>query len=1265
MWIRDVLAYLVVALMGAVSVGGQVIAAPAQPRLVPTIGHTNKIGSLSYSSNGRFLISGASDGILILWDVETGAELKRYLAMEGVMHVQFCDRDQKLFAGYEDGKARIWDVLSGKEVRSFQGSVAALAHDYLYGDPFAISADGALVATADKQGTVHLWDGLSGHERDSWPAKLGDIGYLRISPSSGYVLAGGANGAALFDARTHQSQWVFKDDTGAVAFASKANLALTSGNDGVHIRQMSDGRSIKTIPFASAFSLTLSPDDTKLLAGGFTNGGSMWDIASAKPLWDLANIYGSNLLSSLGVAFAPDGQSLAAAPIDRRMGSWDSEIDLVSTGDHHPIRALQGRTARLLSVGFKGHTPYVLAADVNGRAFLWPGGSRSIALTDHISPVITGALSPDAQHVALGSLDQSGSVWTVLGKELFRLDRHSQYVGDVTFSHDGKYAFSSGGAGFGWSVETGAAVAQFGTYSLDGAVLGITPTGADQYVVTQAFGHTEFWTREGRQADMPRDLLARVDAAGASTHLSSDGRLLTLPCPASVARLDTTRYGFRTECAGSFAGEAVGVSKDGAWVLSSKDNLAYLQRGATRLSFDQGQLVNFMALSEDNALLLTGSLQDDVVHLWDVQRQAEICRIVLLRSGTWVVFDEEGRFDTDDISGIQGLVWLLPNDPLRPLPLEIFMKDYFFPNLITRKLAGGVAPVESIAAPETTTPKLTIDKIDVDPATRTALLQIAVQGAGPGSEAYDLHVFRDGQLVARVPEDGGSVRQRQAGDILSVSDIQLPWSASAQDVKFTAYAFNRQHIKGQTTQKTLTLDPDKGVHAPTAYVVTFGVNTFDDPAWNLDFAASDARRLSDVVSRNLERTSQFGKVVRTSFASDTVTQRGELPATRTNLRLALEALSARLGDQGARPALPGVALQRARPEDLVIIHIATHGYADTNGEFYMLPADIGVNTGGKFNAELRSKAISSDDLSAWLQGIDSRNIVLILDTCQSAGVTGKDFKPAPIGDRSFGQLVFNKKIRLLVGAQADGVSLEADHLKHGLLSYALVEDGLERQSADFQPLDHSITLSEWLQFAVDDVKRIQQSTALKGQDTSGVNGAKIAIKKRAQISVNGEVNIAEVVQTPVLFDFGGDSAAPVVWGHPFFNAASGLSKTDADLAELAAAKALKDPVAAAGAFRRFIARQTPGIKSAVAWALLTDKLLDARAPSTELISSTRLALAHLMLVKEYGSAAAILEKSAGELQRRHEYPEVQSEFRGIVKLFVPTSDDAGMRTQRH
>jgi len=349
----------------------------------------------------------------------------------------------------------------------------------------------------------------------------------------------------------------------------------------------------------------------------------------------------------------------------------------------------------------------------------------------------------------------------------------------------------------------------------------------------------------------------------------------------------------------------------------------------------------------------------------------------------------------------------------------------------------------------------------------------------------------------------------------------------------------------------------------------------------------------------------------------------------------------------------------------VIIYIATHGYANTNGEFYVLPADIGANTGGNFDAGLRSKAILSDDLSDWLQGIDSRNIVVILDTCQSASVTGKDYKPAPIGDRSFGQLVFNKKIRLLVGAQADGVSLEeAGPINHGLLSYALVQDGLERQRADFQPLDHSITLSEWLQFAVGDVKRIQRSTALKGQDSDAGNGTKIAITKRAQISVNGEVNIAEVVQTPVLFDFGSEAAAPVVWGHPFFTAASGLDKTDADLAELAAAKALEDPIVAAGALRRFIAHQTPGIESAVAWALLTDKLLDAKAPSIKLISSTRPALAHLMLVNEYGSAAAILEKSADELQRRHECPDVQTEFRGVMKRLVRASDDSGHRTKR-
>jgi len=138
---------------------------------------------------------------------------------------------------------------------------------------------------------------------------------------------------------------------------------------------------------------------------------------------------------------------------------------------------------------------------------------------------------------------------------------------------------------------------------------------------------------------------------------------------------------------------------------------------------------------------------------------------------------------------------------------------------------------------------------------------------------------------------------------------------------------------------------------------------------------------------------------------------------------------------------------------------------------------------------------------------------MIIDTCHSAGaVEEPGFKPGPMGSRGMGQLAYDKGIRVLAASQADDVALEIGKLQQGLLTYALMQEGLGQGRAD-KNSDGRITLDEWLGYGAervptlyDDVKagRVE---ALKSKDlqiTAVLSGA--SVKKSA-------------FQQPQLFDF--------------------------------------------------------------------------------------------------------------------------------------------------
>lgn len=148
-----------------------------------------------------------------------------------------------------------------------------------------------------------------------------------------------------------------------------------------------------------------------------------------------------------------------------------------------------------------------------------------------------------------------------------------------------------------------------------------------------------------------------------------------------------------------------------------------------------------------------------------------------------------------------------------------------------------------------------------------------------------------------------------------------------------------------------------------------------------------------------------------------------------------------------------------------------------------------------------------------MHDIDAGELVLIVDTCHSASaVEQPGFKPGPMGSRGMGRLAYDKGMRILAASQADDVALELDRLQHGLLTYALMEEGLEQKQAD-KNSDGRITLDEWLAYGAERVPTLYDDVKagkleeLKSKDvniTSIASGA--SVKKNA-------------FQEPQLFDF--------------------------------------------------------------------------------------------------------------------------------------------------
>jgi WD40 repeat protein/uncharacterized caspase-like protein len=520
----------------------------------------------------------------------------------------------------------------------------------------------------------------------------------------------------------------------------------------------------------------------------------------------------------------------------------------------------------------------------------------------------------------------------------------------------------------------------------------------------------------------------------------------------------------------------------------------------------------------DNMLATIGD--DATVRLWRLDAQGTllpICSLFAFENGAWAVVSPEGSFDTNDVEQIEGLHWVFKDDPFRTLPAQVFMRDYYEPRLLPRLLKGSkFKPLRSLERVNRARPAIKIIEIRQhtdDPALVSVTVEASEQeyqsasGVSWRSGVHDLRIFREGQVVGYEPRSSDpqsnssddelanwrSLTEFQLDPVMGKTrtfEVILPKNRDLNEVVFSAYAFNKDRVKSETDKVPYKLPkPIKASEKGTAYLINIGVAESQNSRWNLFFPANDARAMQKDLYEAL--STQYDKVVRVPLISDyggiarRVGSCAERKPTKDAIKSVLDLLAGRQVEPERKQLIPcGDQIQKAKPGDLVLISFSGHGYGDGLGNFYIFPFDTGEPESSQpatsdINRALMRRLISSEDLSAWLRDVDAGDIIMVLDACQSEDVTGKDFKPGPMGSRGLGQLAYDKGMRIVVATQADNQAVGVGSLSHGLLTYALTKEGLETIG------NTELTARAWVAAAIERVPRLYQEKVPKAIQNSG------------------------------------------------------------------------------------------------------------------------------------------------------------------------------------
>jgi WD40 repeat protein len=1049
-------------------------------------GHTGPVRVIRYSTDGTWFVTGGDDGLLKVWEtsplrevrsleigarsVDISADGEWIAATSGQQPAFIRVKDFRVIAGVGEptagvagvamladgrhaisvdagnGHLREWDVATGKELRI----VANLTtKGQLFGDEVSATVlrpDRRAMAVAAK----HAGSELRYVVMVDLQSFLVSAPLIEEAKNEVRALAYSLDGAMLAIGSDSKVLRVFSTATGKELFRremSEAMIAAAFSHDGKTLAGLA-GETVVTCStslkcgdavtmhtpvgaFWSGGALAFDRNDGVLVAG--TNGCLSWfDAKKGVRTGVVMHRFGT-----YDAVFGPDGSSLAIAESGAMYRMWNlaSGVPVERVRDDEPepgVSADAGNHVFFLPSG------ELLVTTLKDRARTYriqKVDSKRQVLDDVVSD--SAMASPDGRWLVFENRKHAIELLDLKsGTAAVTLTQKKDGVKGLAFNADSTLIVFSGAEGIeAWDV-------------------------AERSLK---------WTLEKNGDEFTGSVFA-FDGAGHVAIAGSSARLVI--CDEKTGAIQGT-----PEAVGmpGFFVKAMKFSPDRQWLaIATQGSVLLWNAGAKKaIGLDnEGGNVNSVDFSKDGRWLATSGEQGSV-RLWKWQEGKLALTLLSSEESTdWLAFTPEGLFD-GSVRMWDRIVWRTGDGIHSVAPADALFRYYFRPGLVG-SLFRGLAVEVAAKVPEhlsTATPRLDVAIAEAANAGDLPLearrVHVLVRVADPENAGItDVRLFRNGKLV-RIWRGG-----QKAGTYEAVTPIV------AGRNEFSAYAFSTEQIRSAEARVAVEGASDlqrRGV----AYVIAIGIDKYENPAYDLRYAKADANLVAESLKASLTALGEYQEVRVVRF------EKGQ----ETKAKI-LEALRALAWD--AKP-VPGAVLLPAEPDDAVVIYYAGHGTSDGR-HFYMLPRDFGyrgkqIGAGGAGFAEAAVSAISDAELQQVLEKIDAGPMALVIDACNSGQLLASaDVRPGPLNSDGLSQLAYDKNMYVLAASQAYQTAQETTERKHGLLTWALVQEGLVERAADRAPADGEITVDEWFGWAAD---RVPVLDGGKGGANGGNRGTEL------------------------------------------------------------------------------------------------------------------------------------------------------------------------------
>ncbi len=278
-------------------------------------GHSGKVTSVAFSSDGKTLASAGADRTAVLWDVGEGKKLRSFTGhTKALTSVVFAPDGKCLVTAGGDGTIRIWDVESGKALRTLSGSANSIA----------VAPDGRTLASGGDDGKLRVWEIGTGK----------CIHTLEAAKRGIFAVAYSADGTKLASA----GHWMAR---------------IWDAEKGTELRQLKVPASDSEV--AVVYGVSFSSDGAWIAAAG-SQGLHVWKLAAEE---DPAGVEGE--FSALAVASS--GKIVALG--------MRKDIRLIEADSKSVVSTLQGHKRSVTSLAFRADGTLLASASEDSTIKLW------------------------------------------------------------------------------------------------------------------------------------------------------------------------------------------------------------------------------------------------------------------------------------------------------------------------------------------------------------------------------------------------------------------------------------------------------------------------------------------------------------------------------------------------------------------------------------------------------------------------------------------------------------------------------------------------------------------------------------------------------------------------------------------------------------------------------------------------------------------------------------------------------------------------------